>query len=77
MHVCASTQLRSLLQGAQPTQSLIDIGEAYHSRISEFMNHHTLTLPIQYSPLSPNCPAPSRILQQEPIDNIIDIEPPS
>jgi hypothetical protein len=77
MLVCASAQLKCLLQGAQPAWSLIDIGGGYHSRSSEFTNHHTLTLPIQYSPLFPNCPTWSRIIQQEPVNNIIHIEPPS
>jgi hypothetical protein len=63
MPVRASTQLKCLFQGAQPMRSLINTGGGYHSWRSEFMNHHTLTLPIQYSPLSPNYPAWSQILQ--------------
>jgi hypothetical protein len=34
-------------------------------------------LPIQYSPLFPSCPAQSHRRQQEPVANIIHIEPPS
>jgi hypothetical protein len=75
--VCASTQLKCLFEWAQPTWSLINIDGGYHSWSSEFINHHTLTLPIQYSPLSLNCPARSRIIQQEHVDNIFHIGPPS
>jgi hypothetical protein len=75
--VCASTQLKCMFQGAPSMRSLNDTGGGCHSRSSEFMNHHTLTLPIQYSILSPICPARSQILQLEPVDTIIHIEPPS
>jgi hypothetical protein len=77
MPVCASIQLKCFLQGAQLMWCLIDIGGGYNSQSCEFTIHHTLTLPIPYSPLSPNCHTRSRINQQEPIDNIIHMEPPS
>jgi hypothetical protein len=77
MPVSVSTQLKCLLQWAEPTRSLIDTGGGYHSRSAKFMNHHNVTLSIQYSLLSPNCPTRSRIIQQEPIENVIRIEPPS
>jgi hypothetical protein len=77
MPIYASTQLKCMLQGAQPLRALIDTGGGYQSRSSEFVNLHTLTLPIEYSPLSPNCPAWPRIIQQEPVDSIIHIEAPS
>jgi hypothetical protein len=65
--ICASTQVKCLFQGAQPTLSLVDTGGGYHHWSSKFMIHHSLTLPIQYSALFPNCPAWSQTIQQNPL----------
>jgi hypothetical protein len=45
MPIYASTQLKCLLQGAQPTWSLIDTGEGYHRQSSEYHAAHYNSFP--------------------------------
>jgi hypothetical protein len=62
---------------AQPTQSLIDTGGGYHLQSSE---HENISLSsfssgILHFPLL--APAQFHIVNKEPVDKIIHIEPPS
>jgi hypothetical protein len=59
--VCVST-FKCLLIRTQPTQALTDIGRGHHLRAPNIRSDHSPSLPIQYSPFSPNCPARSPIM---------------
>jgi hypothetical protein len=76
VHICVSTQLKACCRGI--TDTILN----WHRRglpPSELqISCDPLSLlPIQYSTLSPSCPARSCRRQQEHIANIIHIKPPS
>jgi hypothetical protein len=65
-HMCKYI-INAYCNRAQPMRSLIDTGRSYHLRSSEYENRPLSLFPIRYSPLSPSCPARSRI---EPTRNL-------
>jgi hypothetical protein len=58
--------IKCLFNKAQPTWSLIDTGGGYHLGALNLWFRPLSTFPIQYSPLSPNCPTWSPILPASP-----------
>jgi hypothetical protein len=69
--------IKRLFIWTQSTRALIDTGGGYHIQIFEFMIQTTLNLPIQYSPLSPNCPARSQVMPTSRSIHLYHIGPPS
>jgi hypothetical protein len=53
--------IKSLFNRAQPTWALIDTGGGYHLGAPNLWSKPHSALHIQYSPLSPNCPAWSQV----------------
>jgi hypothetical protein len=58
----ASVHFKCWFNRAQPMQALIDIGGGLPPWSSEFHIRPLILLPIQYSPISPNCVARSPII---------------
>jgi hypothetical protein len=57
-------------------RSLINSGGGLPPQSSEFEIKPLILLPIQYSPLSPNCPTQSQIMPTSPVIHLNHIEPP-
>jgi hypothetical protein len=57
----ASVHTQSSFIRTQPTRALNGTGSGYHLACSNFWSRPLILLPIQYSPLFPNCPARSHI----------------
>jgi hypothetical protein len=73
----ASVNFKCLFIRTKPTWALINTDGGYHLGAPNFMIQTTFNLPIQYSSLSPNCPARSPIMPSGIIILLNHIGPPS
>jgi hypothetical protein len=74
--ICTSTQLNACCNRAQPTWSLIDSGEGYHIRSSEYENRPLSSFPSGIFHF-PKLPCSVSHKATNPITNMNHIEPPS
>jgi hypothetical protein len=78
LHISRMCQyiIKCLFIRAQLTWALIDTGGDYHFGARNLWSRPLILLPIQYSPLFPNCPVRSLFLPTSPQIHLNHIEPP-